>query len=96
MGEALILAVGLDLDDDVLSCGVDSFENSARLGTEQRLSGLLALAINKAEKESRVLVVNIVSGPERVHHDLHSKVFILEIVFDEGWTKRGILPFLDL
>ena len=95
MGEALILAVGLDLDDDVLSCGVDSFENYARLGTEQRLSGLLALAINKAEKESRVLVVNIVSGPERVHH-LHSKVFILEIVFDEGWTKRGILPFLDL
>lgn len=69
MSEALILAVGLDSDDDVLSCGVDSFENSARLGTEQRSSWLLALAVNKAEKESRVLAANIVSGLERVHHD---------------------------
>ena len=64
MGEALKLVAGLDSDDEVLSCGVGSFENSARLGTEQRLSWLLALAANNAEKELRVLAIGFSDGSQ--------------------------------
>jgi hypothetical protein len=51
--EVLKLVMSLDLDWDALSCGVGNFENPVRLGTEQQLSWLLALTVNRAEEESR-------------------------------------------
>jgi len=64
LGEALRSAISLDSDDEALSCGVGSFENPARLGTEQRSSWLLALIANKAEKESGVLAAGVDVGSQ--------------------------------